>query len=121
MEESEQSIQSLIVRYVIANMQCNGCGQRYQPEDVHVRNYRDRIWLAALTCHRCGLRALLVASVRVADSEEDVTIGECSAEEWAALQERGPISSDEVLDLHRFLARFSGDITGLFGERKRQM
>jgi len=38
-----------------------------------------------------------------------------SYEEWLAFREKPPISQDDVLDIHRFLADFDGDFEALFG------
>ncbi len=117
MDERDQSVQSLIVQYVVAHMQCSGCGRRYEPVDVHVHNHRGHIWLASLACRHCGLRGVLVATVQAQDAKETATALEYDAEEWVAFQEMGPISDDEMLEFHRFLTGFDGDVMNLLRQR----
>ena len=114
MEERDPSIQSLIVQYLVAHTRCSGCGQRYEAEDVHVHSHRGQVWLASLTCHQCGLRAMVMAAMQPQNEEAEPSIPpEYDTQEAAALQALGPVSGDEVLDLHRFLEGFSGDMQDL--------
>lgn len=113
MSEGEQHIQSLFVQYLVAHMQCSGCGRHYEPDDVHVHNHRGYVWLASLTCRHCGLRALVMAAIRDQDVEQMPAV-EFDAQEWEAFQEMGLISSDEILDLHCFLTDYHGDAVHLF-------
>lgn len=110
MDENERSIHSLIIRYLVAHTQCSGCGRRYAPEDVYLRHRRGDIWLASVICRHCGLQGLIMAAISASHAKEmgDVVDPEVEQEQ-AALQELGPISSDELLDFHRFIQDFGGD------------
>jgi len=116
MENGDRSIQSLIIRYLIARTQCSVCGRRYDPKDVHIHDHRGDIWLASVTCKHCGLQGLIMAVISTEDAQQVEAIFELSAEEWAAFQKMGPISSDEVLNFHCFLEEFNGDMIQLLGE-----
>ncbi len=116
MANNDRSIESLIIRYLIARTQCSGCGRRYDPKDVHIQDHRGDIWLASVTCKHCGLQGLIMAVIRAQDAQEVEAIFESDAEEWSVFQQMGPISSDEVLDLHCFLEEFSGDVVQLLEE-----
>ena len=110
MDDNDQSVQSLIVRYLIAHTQCSGCGHRYEPEDVQVRNHRGHIWVASVTCSHCGLRGLIMATIKTKDVQETDEVAESDGEELASFEQMGPISSDEVLDFHRLLEEFDGNL-----------
>ena len=115
MSDSDSSIHSLIIKYLVAHTQCSGCGHRYRPEDVRVRDRRGHIWLASVTCRHCDLQRLIMAAIETKQIEASETSLDADAEERAAFQEMGPIDTDEVLDFHCFLEEFSGDMVQLLG------
>jgi len=117
MDDRDPRIESLVIRYLITHTQCSGCGQHYEPEDVHVHSHRGQVWLASLTCRQCGLKAMVMAALQLQGSGAESQAAERDTQEIASLQERGPISSDEILDVHRFLDEFCGDMQSLFGKR----
>jgi hypothetical protein len=107
-EEREPNTHSLIIQYLVAHTRCSGCGQHYQAEDVHVHSHRGQVWLASLTCHQCGLRAMVMAALQPEGAPP-----EYDAHEQDSWQASDPISGDEVLDLHRCLEGFGGDMRDL--------
>jgi hypothetical protein len=115
MEDSERSIRSLIVRYLVAHTQCSGCGRRYAPEDVRLRHRRGDIWLASVACTHCGLQGLIMAAISTDHAHELRSVTGVEAQEAPSLQAMGPISTEEVLDFHCFLTEFSGDVAELLG------
>nr|MBC7244223.1 hypothetical protein [Chloroflexota bacterium] len=117
MDEEEKAVQALIIRYVVAHTQCSGCGRRYKPGDVQIHERRGDIWLASVTCSTCGLQGLIMAAIRSKDAQELHDLLQAEPDEWAELPESAPISADEVLDFHRFLQDFDGDMKELFRKR----
>ena len=117
MREENGSLQALVIQYLLAHTQCSGCGRSFSADDMHIRARRGRVWLAAVTCSHCGLQGLIMAAIRTGDARDSESALEVDAEEMASFRERGPISSDEVLDLHCFLEQFRGDVRQLLGER----
>jgi len=117
MDERDPRIESLVIRYLIAHTQCSGCGQHYEPEDVHVHSHRGQVWLASLTCRQCGLKAMVMAALQLQDSRSESQAVEQDTQEIATIRELGPISGEEILDVHRFLDSFRGDMHGLFSKR----
>ncbi len=113
MEDNDRSMRSLIVRYLVARTQCSGCGERYEPNDVHIYDHRGDMWLASVTCGHCGLQGLIMASIRSEDmGESEETYSEPT--EQQLVSGLGPITEDEVLDFHDFIDRFTGDMKQLF-------
>ncbi len=114
MEERDPDTRSLIIQYLVAHTRCSGCGQHYEAEDVHVHSHRGQVWLASLTCHQCGLRAMVMAAMQAPGEEAEPPVAAPDdAQELATLRTLGPITADELLDLHRFLEGFSGDMQNL--------
>jgi hypothetical protein len=118
MDENESSMHSMIVRYLVAHTQCSGCGRRYAAEDVHLRHRRGDIWLASVVCRHCGLQGLIMAAISASHAEDGETALDQEAQERAALEDLGPISSDEVVDVHCLLRDFGGDMKQLLRRRK---
>ena len=116
MDDNERSIRSLIVKYLVAHTQCSGCGHRYEPQDVRIQERRGEVWVAAVTCSHCGLQGLIMAAIRAKDAQDGEDNLELEAEEKAALLELGPITSDQVLDFHRWLQDFGGDMSEFLEE-----
>jgi len=117
MEDNERSIRSLIVRYLIAHTQCNGCGHRYAPRDVRVYKRRGDVWLASVTCRHCGLQGLIMAAIATDELEEvDEAVAALGTDEVPESEDLGPILGDEILDLHNFLEEFDGNMLTLLGE-----
>jgi len=117
MDENERSIHSLIIRYLVAHTQCSGCGRRYAPRDVHIYDHRGDIWLASVTCRHCGLQGLVMAAIAAKDTQGIEAVTDLDAEDQAAFEEMGPISSDEVLDFYCFVEQFNGDMRQLVEKR----
>jgi len=116
MDDNERSIRSLIIKYLVTHTQCSGCGRRYEPQDVHIQERRGEVWVAAVTCSHCGLQGLIMAAIRAKEAQEADDSVEPEAEEKAALRELGPITSDQVLDFHRWLQGFGGDMAEFLDE-----
>ena len=115
MDAGGESLQSLVIQYLVAHTQCSGCGGHYSTEDVRIRARRGDVWLAAVTCGHCGLQGLIMAAIRTRETPEPGSpLQEDTAEE-GVLAQREPISSDEVLDWHCFLEQFHGDVRRLLG------
>jgi hypothetical protein len=61
-----------------------------------------------------------MAAIKTEDAQEIESSLESDAKEWAGFQPMGPISTDEVLDLHCFLQEFRGDVAQLLEKRDRE-
>ena len=120
MDASDQSVDSIIIKYLVAHTKCSGCGHRYDPDDVQVHDHRGHIWLASVTCRHCGLQGLIMAAIKTEEEQEIEPTMESGAVEWPAFQQMGPISTDEVLDLHCFLQEFHGDVARLLEKHDSQ-
>ncbi len=114
---NEPSLETLVIQYLLAHTQCGKCGRHYEREDVQIRDRRGDIWLAFLTCGHCGLRNLVMATFRTRGLSKDAVQAESDdADDVAEFERLGPIGAEEVLDLHRFLHSFHGDLKRLLGQ-----
>jgi hypothetical protein len=113
MSEDDKTIQLLIVDYLVTHVHCGGCGHPYTVEDLQVRRRGGDLWLATMVCRRCGLQRLVVAAVNPGYAKGMGQASDTGSEEEHAVAVGEPISSEDVLDLHRFLKDFDGDVLQL--------
>jgi hypothetical protein len=76
--------------------ECSACGRRVPGERIRVLARRDEITFAELPCASCGSTGLAIF-----------------VSTPGAAAEPPPVSADDVLDMHRFLAAWHGDVRGL--------
>ena len=113
MDSNEDAFGRLIIQRLVANIQCAVCGRPYVVEDVQVLGHQDDLWISAVTCGHCHTRGLIFAVVREGEAE---VISELTPEEVEALEDLGAMTADDVLDLHKTLESFHGDLFQLLGE-----
>jgi hypothetical protein len=100
-----------LIRYLVAHMKCAACHRPYQPDDFQVMDEGGALLVILITCHHCHAQGLLVAFVQ--EQGLGLELAEASLIEKAE-DEPEPITTDDVLDLHRFLTTFAGDFHTLF-------
>jgi NAD-dependent SIR2 family protein deacetylase len=113
MEENDRSIRELIIQYLVAHTQCSGCGESYSPQDVELRHRRGDVWLATVKCRHCGLQGLVMAAIRSDHARALQEHGDAEELAGETVDDAGPVTIDEVLDVHRQLAVFRGDVREL--------
>jgi hypothetical protein len=97
---------------------CSSCGRSYLRSRIRVLAQRDDLWFVSLKCVSCGTGALGLVTVRDADDDGSETPGfrgELTPADEARLADAPPFDVDDVIETHRFLARFDGDFRRLFG------
>jgi hypothetical protein len=81
-------------------VRCTVCEGPVPPERIRLLAWRDDLAFLEVSCDACRSTSLGFA------------IGP------SARGAAGPITSDDVLDAHLFLATWRGDLVGLFGDRR---
>src|SRR5918997_6321056 len=79
--------------------ECAACGRRVPDERIRVLARREDLTFAELPCASCGSTGLAIFMGSPA----------------ASAAGRPPVSGDDVLDMHRFLSAWQGDLAGLLG------
>jgi len=99
---------------------CSSCGRSYVQSRIRVLAQRDDLWFVSLRCANCGTSALGLVTVREDDegTESPGFRGELTEADAARLADGPPVDVDDVIEAHRFLARFDGDFRRLFGARE---
>ena len=84
---------------------CAVCDKKRTPIDVKVIGSREDASLVHATCRRCGSATLsLVVERGVAATTLGIAT-DLSAEDVGRLRNNAPVSVDDVIDLHTYLAR----------------
>jgi hypothetical protein len=78
--------------------ECAACGGRVPGERIRVLARRDDLTFAELPCTSCGSTGLAIFM---------------GAPGTRVLAARPAVSADDLLDMHRFLADWHGDLRGL--------
>jgi len=102
------------LRAILAASHCTVCGHPIDPARIRILAEREDLTFVELPCPRCGVVAL--GMVTFAGEPPRRRYGEFSAADEARFAGQPPISADDVLDAHVFLAGWHGDLRSLLGE-----
>jgi len=115
-----------IKRIVLNRMErCSVCHQEFGSDDINVVSRRADMWMMVVTCTECHSRNFVAAVLGDGDPDEaQLALRKLSESGQAGLDapelaeagvpEGGPVSIDDVIDMHEFLAGFDGDFARLF-------
>ena len=102
------------IKRLIANVRCGVCGEHYGGQNVKVLGHRDALWFLSVFCPACGGQGLVAAAIKERELPRPIT--DLSETEQARFRNFGPVSADELLDIHAFLRDFEGGVSRLFSE-----
>lgn len=91
-------------------LRCTVCDERVPVDRVRLLAWRDDLAFLSIDCGACLSTTL---GFIVAGQADDAPADDPAAAEAA------PITSDDVLDMHQFLATWRGDLSGLLGRGER--
>lgn len=111
------------LRTQLTSFTCPACGRRYRGSRIKLLAERDGLFFVDLDCSRCGSHTVAIVTVDFEDSELAIAdasdiglpvedLPEHLGEELPAAA--APVTADDVLEMHEFLARFEGDMDTLF-------
>lgn len=115
-----------IKRIVLNRMErCSVCHHHFGSDDIQVVSRRSDMWMMVVSCSECHSRNFVAAVLGDGDPDEAQmalrrlsesnrgAIGNPELDEPAA-EPGEPVSIDDVLDMHEYLAGFDGDFSALF-------
>lgn len=113
------------LRTQLTSFTCPACGRRYRGSKIRLLAERDGLFFVDLDCSRCGSHTVAIVTVEIDDSQASITeisdltlstdfLSEHLGEELPA--GAAPVTADDVLEMHEFLARFQGDVSRLFDQ-----
>ena len=82
---------------------CNQCGTQYKKTDVAVLNRDANASLVAVTCHNCGYQQVFLISHADSSAFQTDVVLDIPFHQISRYSQLGPISSKEVLQLHKHL------------------
>lgn len=115
MNAQENSGQPMFIKRLVANIECANCRARYELGNIYVIGHRGDLWITAVVCGQCGTQGLIFAMVKEEGATEVATL-DVSAEEMLEFEGLSSISMDDVLDMHRFLKEYEGDLVSVLEE-----
>jgi hypothetical protein len=103
------------LRTQLTSFGCAACGAPYEPGRIRLLAERDGLFFVDLACTACASRAVAIVTVEVDDEDGPrAEAGDLVAlDPGGGRRPTGPISVDDVLDMHGFLDRFEGDAVTL--------
>ncbi len=104
------------LRTQLTSFTCPSCGRRYRGSKMRLLAEREGLFFVDLDCSRCGSHTVAIVTVEL--DESDVTIevsgvvGEDEIEHFGEALPVGaaPVTADDVLEMHQFLARHQGGL-----------
>lgn len=104
-----------LIKNIQAMMRCPSCGATYGENHIHFLGQLDMAALIQLDCQSCGLPVM--ATIVVSEKQQAAMpklMTDVSREELRGVQNRDPVSTDQVVDTHQFLKDFDGNFEKLF-------
>ena len=105
MSERQELLRQAVLRVV---RHCPQCQQPFDLMDIGLFGQLGETWLFALRCPACHV--MTVVGLAVASPPEQ------PSEQEAPAKKAGPLTSDDVLEMHCVLERFTGDFQALLGK-----
>ncbi|HJX12463.1 MAG TPA: hypothetical protein VJ377_02925 [Dehalococcoidales bacterium] len=101
-----------LIKRLIASIKCGSCGQHYEEDHMEVVEHSDELWFLRVFCSSCHTRCLVAAIIREDSKPEVVT--DLTEAELGKFRNADGIREEDLLEMHRFLKDFKGDVPGLF-------
>ncbi|MBI4301651.1 MAG: hypothetical protein HY664_03510 [Chloroflexi bacterium] len=99
---------------LVSAVKCTVCGEPYAETGIRVLGHKGDLWFLSVSCSGCSSQGLVAAIIDKDHATEVVT--DLTEAEQAVFSEFGPVTADDVLDMHQFLEDFSGDFSGLLAK-----
>jgi predicted RNA-binding Zn-ribbon protein involved in translation (DUF1610 family) len=111
------------LRTQLTSFTCPACGRRYRGSKIRLLAERDGLFFVDLDCARCGSHTVAIVTVEMDETTASITeISDLSLSNDELPEHYGeelppgaaPVTADDVLEMHEYLAAFKGDISHLF-------
>ena len=99
----------------LATFGCAACGETYGDAQIRLIAQREELFFVDLSCHHCGTQAIAIVTIRFDGDRATLESGELMpglrSTPGGEHSEAGrPINVDDVIDMHRLLQEFEGDV-----------
>jgi hypothetical protein len=97
---------------VLDGADCAACGRSVPAARVRLLASRQELAFAEVPCESCGTVSL---AIFIGSSVPSWVSPERVSADTTGVRTPPPIDTDDLLDMHRFLARWTGDLRSLLG------
>ena len=117
--DSQQMDSPEWLRTQLTTFTCPACRRRYRGSRMRLLAEREGLFFVDLDCSRCGSHTVAIVTVEIDESEVTIevsdVIGEDEVEHLGEPLPIGaaPVTADDVLEMHEFLAGFMGSLGAL--------
>jgi len=110
----------------LTSFSCPACRRHYEASSIRLLAERDGVYFVDLDCAACSSRSVAIVTLGMDDAEAAIAEVPAAGDLRQQLEPPpaglpdAPISPDEVLEMHQFLAAFRGDVAQMFRAGSRQ-
>lgn len=107
------------LRIQLGGFTCPACRRPYRSSRIRLLAEREGLFFVDLDCGECGSHTVAIVTIDQDDAEATIADLPRMGPADEHLGERlpraaAPVTADDVLEMHEFLARFHGNVDGLF-------
>jgi len=101
-----------LVLKLVARLRCVACERQYDPHDFNVVHTWQDMWVLSTRCRHCNEPCHVVIFMRLDAKSEPETelVTDLTPEELQDVDQRRPITFDDVLDVHVLLEESDGNL-----------
>jgi len=102
------------IKYLISHINCPVCNRSYTPDNIQILGHKvkEEVWLMTTFCPECSTQGLVIAIIKDKSEFKEIST-DLTPQELARFEQKGPITTNDVLDLHEFLRDYRGDMAEL--------
>jgi hypothetical protein len=102
-----------LIKKIQTTMRCPSCGATYHGDHIHFLGQLEMAALIQLDCQGCGLPVMATLIISEENQAQAKLLSDISREDLEHASKH-PVTTDQVVDVHRFLKKFDGDFENLF-------
>ena len=111
-----EAVEETFIRRLMASTKCAVCGQRYEVDNISVLGHHEDLWFLSAFCSACHTQFLVAAVIKEGMEPEIIT--DLTEAELDRFRDAGVLTTDDILDMHRFLKDFDGNFSQLFSQEE---
>ncbi len=100
-----------IIEKIARRLRCSTCGRRYKPYDFTVMEEREDIAVMKMVCRECHKQSVVFAVIQ--RRRVRPVYSELQPDEWQRFRDQRPLSNDDMIDFHRSLNEYDGDLSDI--------
>jgi hypothetical protein len=109
------------LRTQLTSFTCPACGEMYGSGRLRLLAEREGLFFVDIDCPGCASHTVAIVTVEADDAEALIADVPGAHADQSPLEPpppaAAPVTADDVLEMHEFLARFEGDVGSLFDGR----